>query len=96
MAEEKKSRKPERIATLDNSPDAINQIDTEYIIAYCKKHNEVKWLKEVASKTYTGKDDKKRRYGLFQIRKEFVEKFMPDLHKPNSNKPSLYDRIAAL
>lgn len=96
MAEEKKSRKPERIATLDNPPTAVNQIDIDYIIAYCTNEKAVNWLKEVAAKTYADKEGKERRYGLFQIRKEFVDKYMPNLRTATSGKPSLYDRIAAL
>ena len=96
MADDKKSRKPERTATLDNPPTAVNQIDFDYMISCCTKNNSVKWLQEVALKRYVGKDGVERRYGLFQMRKEFVDKYMPQLHQPKPKKLTIYDRIAAL
>lgn len=97
MPEEVKvSRKPERIATLTSPPDKVNQIDVDYIMEYCKANKQVAWLKQTASQKYTSKDGKERQYGLFQIRKEFVEKFMPELREASGKKETMLDRIMAL
>lgn len=90
-----KERIPVEPAVYPDKPSIIAEIDTEYIIAYCVDKKQVKWLQTVAAKTYVGKDGKERRYGLFQIRKEFITKFMPDLaaKKP---KESMFSRIMAL
>lgn len=76
-------------------PSVVAEIDSEYIVAYCVANKQVKWLKEVASKTYLDKENKSRRYGFFQIRKEFVEKFMVELAE-KKNKETLFKRIMAL
>lgn len=63
------------------------------IIAWCQANNEVAWLKGFAL-------TKKKNGNLpnfFEIRKEFVDKFMPEI-KPvaKAKVPNMYDIIKAL
>lgn len=66
------------------------------IVEWCKANNETEWLKKEASKTFT-KDGKTRRITFIEIKKDFVEKFMPEIApKAKEKKPTMFDLIAAL
>ena len=82
------------------------------IIIWCQENNQIAWLKEegarkVACKVYpkvNGKADKTqapkietRKITFIQIKKDFVEKFMPEIApKAKAKEPTMYEKIAAL
>lgn len=77
-----------------------NTMKIEDIIDYCQKQGPeaVAWLKETASKTFTNEEGKERRISFFELKIEFVKKFMPEI-APKAGapkKPSMYDTIAGL
>lgn len=102
MAEEtKKVAKEKEVKIYPVYPEVPTQtqdIVSQYVIDYCVANKEVKWLQEVANKEYVDKNGKKQVYNFFQIRKEFVLRFMPELDgkKNEVKKPTLLDRIMAL
>ena len=69
----------------------------EDIIAWCQENNQVEWLKQAASKTYTTENGKERRISFIELKLEFVRKFMADIApKAKPKKPSMYDLINSL
>lgn len=74
-----------------------NTMKIEDIIKWCQDNNEVAWLKETASKTFTNEEGKERRISFIELKIEFVKKFMPEIApKAGPKKPSMYDIIADL
>ena len=68
----------------------------EDIIEWCKANNQVEWLKETASKTYSTEKGE-RRISFIELKIEFVKKFMPEIApKAQNKKPSMYELIKAL
>lgn len=66
----------------------------EDIIAWCQENNQVEWLKQAASKTYTTENGKERRISFIELKLEFVREFMPDIApKAKPKKLSMYDLI---
>lgn len=82
------------------------------IIAWCQANNQTEWLKEVGArkvlcKVYpkvNGKADKtqapkieQRKITFIQIKKAFVNQFMPEIApKAKEKEPTMYEKIAAL
>lgn len=79
-------------------PTQTQDIVSQYVIDYCVANKQVKWLQETAQKKYVDKNGKEQNYNFFQIRKEFVLKFMPELDgkKNEVKKETLLDKIMAL
>ena len=62
------------------------------IIDWCKANGEVSWLKKTAATEIDG-----RKITFIELKKAFVDKFMPEIApKSKPKQPSMYDRIAAL
>ena len=79
--------------------ESINDITIDVIIAYCQEKKEVDWLKACASEEVApDKRGRIRKKSFIEIRKEFVVKFMPEFAPKydHNNKPTMYDKIAAL
>ena len=75
----------------------LNDITLDFIIDYCKEHDEVAWLKEVANTpNLVDKNGKPRRLGFMELRNAFAKKFYPELIKAKAHKPSMLERINAL
>ena len=74
----------------------------EDIIEWCKKNNQIAWLKEAASKTYPVLDQegnvvKTRKVSFIELKLAFVNEFMQEIApKAQAKKPSMYDLIEAL
>jgi hypothetical protein len=69
----------------------------EDIINWCKENKQVAWLKATAAITYPTEDGGSRKITFIELKKEFAEKFMPEIMpKAKEKKPSMYDIIAAL
>ena len=67
------------------------------IIKWCKDNNQVEWLKEIASKTFTNDEGKERRISFIEIKNAFATKFMPEIMpEKKDKKPSMYELIASL
>lgn len=68
----------------------------EHIIEWCKKNNEIAWLKEAAAKTFTTEKGE-RKITFIELKLEFVKKFMPEIApKAQNKKPTMYELIEAL
>lgn len=62
------------------------------IINWCKANNQVAWLKAEAAKTIG-----ERRITFIELKKAFVDKFMPEIAPKAAKKaPTMFDKIAAL
>lgn len=80
------------------------EMTIDYIIDWCKENNQIEWLKAENAKTFPvegttkkGKPKKPRKITLLEIKRNFVEKFMPELlpqEKPK--KETFRDKIANL
>ncbi len=81
------------------------------IIAWCRAHDQVDWLKAKASekrefKVYPkvdGKTDKSQPYTIemrpisfIQLKSDFVEMFMPEIAPKATKKETMFDKIMAL
>ena len=72
-------------------------INLDYIIDYCKDHDEVDWLKSTAAKTFKTKDGGKRKITFIEIKIAFAKKFMPDIiPKAKPKNPTMFEIIDAL
>lgn len=68
----------------------------EHIIEWCKKNNQIDWLKETINKTFPTEDGE-RRISFIEVKRAFAQKFMPNIipvAKPK--KPSMYDLVNSL
>lgn len=75
----------------------LNDITLDFIIEYCKEHDEVAWLKEIANTpNLVDKNGKARKIGFMEIRNAFAKKFFPDLIQAKTHKKSMFDRIMEL
>ena len=76
----------------------FNKINIDFIIDWCKENNQVEWLKKEAAKTYYNKNGKKCKASFIQIKYAFCRQFMADIIPvaKKEDKPTMYDRIAAL
>jgi hypothetical protein len=61
------------------------------IIDWCKANGEVAWLKKTAATEIDG-----RKITFIELKKAFVDKFMPEIAPKSTKKPSMYELIAAL
>lgn len=81
----------------------------EDIIAWCKEHGEVAWLKDIVAKPVATKDkDKKPLFNedgnpithqitFIELKLAFAEKFMPEiLPEKKPKKPTMFDLIKSL
>lgn len=66
-------------------------IDQDFMIEYCKEHDQIEWLKQQVQKTYTDKQGKTRKVSWIQVRKEFKAKFFP-----KESKSDFYTRVMNL
>jgi hypothetical protein len=76
----------------------LNDIEFDFIVAYVKSQGQadIDWLKSVASKELTDKNDKPRKISFIEIRIEFAKKYRPDILNTKEKKQSMYDLIDAL
>lgn len=75
----------------------LNDITLDFIIEYCKEHDEVAWLKEIANTpNLVDKNGKPRKIGFVELRNAFAKKFFPGLIQNKPRKKSMFDRIAEL
>lgn len=67
------------------------------IVNWCVNNKQVDWLKATAALTYTTKDGKTRKITFIELKKAFVEKFMPEIApKAKKKEPTMFEIIAAL
>jgi len=67
------------------------------IINWCKANNQVAWLKAEAAKTCVNKKGETHPINFIQLKKAFVDKFMPEIApKATKKAPTMFDKIAAL
>lgn len=107
MAKKKKEaeKKPPVIISLNGKDTEVGKIAIEDIITYCKKNNEVAWLKDLASQTRVyvdkeTKEEKTRKISFIEIRNEFLRKFYPEQapkkKEDREKKKTFYDLINEL
>lgn len=74
------------------------KMDIDTIIAWCKEHNQVEWLKAAAAKKVVTADGKERNITFIELKREFALKFVPEIVPvaKKEKKPSMFDKIAAL
>ena len=79
----------------DFVPSNINEVCLEFMMNYCKAHNEGDWMITTSSNTITDKKGKKRDYPFVSLRADFMKKFFPNVLKgeKKENKP-MKNRIA--
>ena len=66
----------------------------EDIVNWCKENNEVNWLKDIVA-DFEAKNE--RKITFIELKRAFVEKFMPEIAPAKKvKKPSMYDIIASL
>ena len=73
----------------------------ENIINWCKENNQVDWLKEIINTPIPVKDDEgeyldNRDITFIELKKAFVEKFMPEIKPIKNVKPTMKEIINAL
>lgn len=68
----------------------------EDIIEWCKANNQVAWLKDKVHEVKKDKDGNDRAITFVEIKREFCEKFMPDILPVANKKKSMIELIDAL
>ena len=77
-------------------PKEYKDITFPHIVVWCENNNQVAWLKEVNAKMVTDKKTNKlRRITFIELKREFAQKFMPDI-APKKKNPNMYDYINTL
>lgn len=70
------------------------------IVEWCKANNQVEWLKKKVETPVEDKDkdgnEFKRDISFIEIKRDFAEKFMPEIAPKKTKKPSMKDIVAAL
>ena len=81
-------------------PNNIKEIDLKYIIDYVQHQGQydTQWLKDTAKKEMPpDKNGNPRKITFFELRNDFVKKYMPELlPKPKPKEPTMYELIDAL
>ena len=69
----------------DFVPENPNQVCLEFMMNYCKAHNEGDWLIATASKTIPGKNGTTKDYPFVSLRADFMNKFFKNAATSNKS-----------
>lgn len=79
-------------------PANLSQINGDWLIAWAVDNKQVDWLKSEFKANSTRNDNGKMRPNIFVMRKEWAEKFNPELlpKVKNNSKKTLWEKVMEL
>lgn len=79
-------------------PANLSQINGDWLIAWAIDKKQVEWLKAEFKANSTQNDNGKMRPNIFVIRKEWAEKFAPEMipEKKKVNQKTLWEKVMEL